>query len=70
MQTGKMLIKMNKIAAEKGIRIAVELNILGKILLNLDQIVAVLAPQYDLAESMKQILEKMMVKKNGSRSPT
>ena len=54
---------MNKIAAEKGIRIAVELNILGKILLNLDQIVAVLAPQYDLAENMKQILEKMMVKK-------
>ena len=63
MQTGKMLIRMNKIAAEKGIRIAVELNILGKILLNLDQIVAVLAPQYDLAENMKQILEKMMVKK-------
>ena len=64
---------MNKIAAEKGIRIAVELNILGKILLNLDQIVAVLAPQYDLAENMKQILEKMIKKKkkkNGSRSQT
>ena len=31
--------------------------------MNLDQIVAVLAPQYDLAENMKKILEKMMVKK-------
>ena len=58
MQTGKMFIRMKKIAAEKGIRIVVELNILGKILLNLDQIVAVLAPQYDLAENMKQILRK------------
>lgn len=63
MQTGKVLIQMNKIAAEKGIRISVELNILGKILLNLDQIVAVLTPKYDLQEAIQRYVEKMMAKK-------
>lgn len=63
MQTGKVLIQMNKIAAEKGIRISVELNILGKILLNLDQIVAVLTPKYDLQASIQRYVEKIMAKK-------
>lgn len=63
MQTGKQLIQMNQVAAEKGIKIAVELNILGKILLNLDQIVAVLAPNYDLQNAIKKSVEKLMKKK-------
>lgn len=63
MQTGKLLIQMNKVAAEKGIRIAVELNILGKILLNLDQIVAVLSPNYELATALRTYLEKIMQRK-------
>ena len=63
MQTGRLLIQMNKIAAEKGIKLPVELNILGKILMNMDQIVAVLTPDYDLQRAIERNVEKMMQKK-------
>ncbi len=63
MQTGRLLIHMNKIAAEKGIKLPVELNILGKILMNMDQIVAVLTPDYDLQRAIERNVEKMMQKK-------
>lgn len=63
MQTGRLLIQMNKIAAENGIKLAVELNIFGKILMNMDQIVAVLTPQYDLQASIEKNVEKIMQKK-------
>ncbi len=54
---------MNKIAAEKAIKLPVELNILGKILMNMDQIVAVLTPDYDLQRAIERNVEKMMQKK-------
>lgn len=60
MQTGKVLIQLNSIAAYKGIRIPVELNILGKILMNMDQIVAVLTPNYDLQQAIKRNVESIM----------
>nr|WP_294937347.1 AarF/UbiB family protein [uncultured Flavobacterium sp.] len=60
MQTGKVLIQLNSIAAYKGIRIPVELNILGKILMNMDQIVAVLTPNYDLQNAIKRNVESIM----------
>lgn len=63
MQTGRLLIQMNKIAAEQGIKLSVELNILGKILMNMDQIVAVLTPEYDLQQAIERNVEKMMQKK-------
>lgn len=63
METGRVLIQMNRIAAEEGIKLAVELNILGKILLNMDQIVAVLTPKYDLQAAIKRFMEKMVNKK-------
>ena len=63
MQTGRLLIQMNKIAAEKGIKLPVELNILGKILMNMDQIVAVLTPDYDLQRAIERNVEKMMQQK-------
>lgn len=63
MQTGRLLIQMNKTAAEKGIKLPVELNILGKILMNMDQIVAVLTPEYDLQRAIERNVEKMMQKK-------
>lgn len=63
LQTGRLLIHMNRIAAENGIHIAVELNILGKILLNLDQIVAVLAPEYNLRDAIQRHVQKMMQSK-------
>lgn len=63
MAIGRIVLQMNKIAADDGIKLAVELNILGKILLNLDQIVAVLTPQYDLQLAIKRFMEKMVNKK-------
>ncbi|CAN5235852.1 AarF/UbiB family protein [soil metagenome] len=60
MQTGRLLIQMNRIAADNGIHISVEVNILGKILLNLDQIVAVLEPEFDLRNAIRTHVNKMM----------
>ena len=62
METGRLLIQMNRIAAEEKIKVAVELNILGKILLNMDQIVAVLAPKYDLQKGIERHVQSMLQK--------
>lgn len=61
--TGRIVLQMNKIAADQGLHLVVELNILGKILLNLDQIIAVLTPEYDLQKAIGKFLEKMVNKK-------
>ncbi len=60
MKTGRMLIQMNRIAADNGIHIAVEVNILGKILLNMDQIIAVLDPEFDLRNAIQTHVHKIM----------
>lgn len=60
LQTGRVLIKMNQMAAKEGIHIPVELNILGKILLNLDQNVAYLAPKYDVQKTVKDYVQLLM----------
>ena len=60
MQTGRLLIQMNRVAAENGIHISVEVNILGKILLNMDQIVAVLEPEFDLRKAIRSHVKKVM----------
>ncbi|WP_143962631.1 ABC1 kinase family protein [Litoribacter populi] len=62
MQTGRLLIHINRVAAQSGIHIPVELNILGKILLNMDQIVAVLTPEYDLQKTVRDYVENLMQK--------
>ena len=63
MQTGKLLIQMNRSAAKNGIHLPVDVNILGKILLNMDQIIAFLAPEYDLREAVKKYMQKLMQNK-------
>lgn len=63
MQTGRLLIQMNRIAAENGIHISVEVNILGKILLNMDQIIAVLEPEFDLRKAVRIHTHKLMQSK-------
>lgn len=60
MQTGRLLIQMNRVAAENGIHISVEVNILGKILLNMDQIVAILEPEFDLRKAIRSHVNKVM----------
>lgn len=63
MQTGRLLIQFNRLAAENGIHLPVEANILGKILLNLDQIVAFLDPDFDLRKAVRIHVQKIMQKK-------
>lgn len=63
MQTGKLLIQMNRSAAKNRIHLPVEVNILGKILLNLDQIIAFLAPDYDLQDAVRKYMHKLMQSK-------
>ncbi|MTI21763.1 AarF/ABC1/UbiB kinase family protein [Fulvivirga sp. RKSG066] len=60
MKTGRLVIHMNRIAAQNRIHIPVGLNILGKILLNLDQIVMILAPHYDINAAIKKSVNKLM----------
>lgn len=63
MQTGKMIIQMNRTAAQNNIQLPVTLNMLAKILLNLDQIVVVLSPDYKINETLKEYLEELMQSK-------
>lgn len=63
MQMGRFLVQVNRVAAEEGIRISVDLNILGKILVNLDQIVATLSPTFDLQRSITKHVQKLFQQK-------
>lgn len=63
MQTGRALIHMNRVAANHYIHIATELNILGKIMLNLDQIIAVLTPKYDLQKAIQKFMDNIVNQK-------
>lgn len=63
METGRLIMQMNRIAAMHDIKIAVELNILGKILLNMDQIVATLTPSYDFQKAVSDYVEKLLQQK-------
>ncbi|WP_107038720.1 ABC1 kinase family protein [Brumimicrobium mesophilum] len=63
LQTGRTLIEINQMAAKQNIQIPVDLNVLGKILLNMDQIVAHLTPDYNMQETMKSYVHKLMQKK-------
>ncbi len=62
LKTGRTLIEINQMAAKQGIHIPVELNVLGKILLNMDQIVAFLKPDYDLNHTVKMYVQHLMQK--------
>jgi predicted unusual protein kinase regulating ubiquinone biosynthesis (AarF/ABC1/UbiB family) len=63
MQAGKLIIQMNRIAAHNNIKLPVVLNMLAKILLNLDQIVAVLSPEYKINETIKGYMHEVMQSK-------
>ena len=63
LKTGRTLIEITQMAAKQRIHIPVELNVLGKILLNMDQIVAYLTPEYDLNQTVKQYVHHLMQKR-------
>ena len=63
LQTGRILIQLNRLAVTTHIKLPVEINILGKILLNLDQIVAMLDPEFDLRAAIQRNVHEIMRKK-------
>lgn len=60
LQTGQLILKTNQIAANNNIKLPTELSVLGKILLNMDQIVAFLAPEYNLEETVRNYIKELM----------
>lgn len=63
LKTGRLILKSNQIAAKNDIHLPTELTILGKILLNMDQIVAFLAPDYDLEKTVRNYVEDLFRKR-------
>lgn len=60
LQTGKIVMEINKIAIQQGVKLPLEFVSLGKILLNLDQIIAVLDPTYELQKAVKSYVEHLL----------
>lgn len=60
LQNGWTIMEINKIAAQMEIRLPIEFVSLGKILLNMDQIIAFLAPKYNLQETIRNYVEHLM----------
>src|SRR5690606_14683906 len=57
---GRLLIQLNRIAAEYDVKLPPEINILGKVLLNLEQIIAHLDPEYDYYKGIEKNLIKIL----------
>jgi ubiquinone biosynthesis protein len=66
MQVGRLVLEVTRCAAESHIRVPPELTMLGKTLLNLDQVGRALAPQFDPNASIRrnaaEILRQRVVK--------
>lgn len=60
MQNGRTIMEINQIAVHLHIKLPVEMVSLGKILLNMDQIIAVLTPDYDLQKTVKSYMEQLL----------
>lgn len=60
MQNGRTIMELNQIAAHLNIKLPVELVSLGKILLNMDQIIAILTPEYQLQKTVRSYMEHLM----------
>jgi predicted unusual protein kinase regulating ubiquinone biosynthesis (AarF/ABC1/UbiB family) len=66
MQVGRLVMEVTRVAAENNIRVPPELTMLGKTLLNLDQVGRALEPQFDPNASIRrnaaQILQRRLLK--------
>jgi ubiquinone biosynthesis protein len=66
MQVGRLVLEVTQTSAESGIRVPPELTMLGKTLLNLDQVARTLAPEFDPNASIRsngaQILQRRVLK--------
>ena len=59
-QAGTVLMQMSRIAGAHGLRLPTELTLLGKTLLNLDEVARTLAPDFDAAESIRRNAASLM----------
>jgi ubiquinone biosynthesis protein len=66
MEVGRLVLEVTQVAAASGIRVPPELTMLGKTLLNLDQVGRTLAPEFDPNASIRrnsaQILRQRLLK--------
>ena len=66
MQVGRLVLEVTQTSAESGIRVPPELTMLGKTLLNLDQVGRAIAPEFDPNASIRrnaaEIIEQRLVK--------
>ena len=66
MQVGRLVLEVTQTSAESGIRVPPELTMLGKTLLNLDQVGRALEPEFDPNASIRrnaaQIMQQRLVK--------
>ncbi|HSH39221.1 MAG TPA: AarF/UbiB family protein, partial [Chthoniobacterales bacterium] len=66
MQVGRLVLELTQISGENNIRVPSELTMLGKTLLNLDQVGRTIAPEFDPNASIRrnaaQILQQRLVK--------
>jgi ubiquinone biosynthesis protein len=66
MQVGRLVLEVTQVAGENGVRVPAELTMLGKTLLNLDQVGRTIAPDFDPNASIRrnaaQIMQQRLVK--------
>ncbi|PTY00329.1 AarF/UbiB family protein [Opitutus sp. ER46] len=63
MQIGRSLLEVSKNAAENGLHVPSELTLLGKTLIQLDEIGRILAPDFDPNGSVRRNLDELMVRR-------
>lgn len=63
MQVGRSLLELSSHAAENGLHVPSELTLLGKTLMQLDEIGRVLAPKFDPNGSVRRNLDELMVRR-------
>jgi predicted unusual protein kinase regulating ubiquinone biosynthesis (AarF/ABC1/UbiB family) len=66
MQVGRLVLEVTQVAGESGVRVPAELTMLGKTLLNLDQVGRTIAPDFDPNASIRrnaaQIMQQRLLK--------
>lgn len=60
LRTGRDILEINQLSAHMGLRLPTELTVLGKILLNMDQIIAYLSPEHEMQKTVKDYVEHLM----------
>ena len=66
MQVGRLVLEVTQVSGENGVRVPAELTMLGKTLLNLDQVGRTIAPEFDPNASIRrnasQIMQQRLLK--------